>query len=275
MGDKTKNVKSESKQELDPAAKAAMQKALAAADGIYSSRDPSGMSPEMKAAMQDSTNYYKSDAFRQPNQNMVNIGQGLLNGGMASNPFNNGRELGDGSGMAQILALMSKRQPRPEGGSGGGYGGGQGMQGGGQGMRPRMQGMGMGGGRPQQQSGGLPEGYSPMPPSMMAQGQPQGQQAQWSPNQSLGTMSVQDQMKMEADLFQKWQKQNGQGGGQPQGNPQGGGYGLLPQTAVAQPSQPAPPQAQPQAQPDPFEEWQKNQQRYHSMLQNQNNYSGG
>jgi hypothetical protein len=207
MGDKTKTVKSESKQELDPAAKAAMQKALAAADSIYSSRDPSGMSPEMKAAMQDSTNYYKSDAFRQPNQNMVNIGQGLLNGGMASNPFNNGRELGDGSGMSQILALMSKRQPRPEGG-GGGYGGGQGMQGGGQGMRPRMQGMGN-------------------PP---------------------------------------------QGGNSPQGNPQGG-YGLLPQTAIEPPSQPFIPQGQPQAQPDAFEEWQKNQRRYQDMFQNP--HSGG
>jgi hypothetical protein len=235
MGNKKQEVKSESKQELDPAAKAAMQKALAAADSIYSSRDPSGMSPEMKAALADSTNYYKSDAFRQPNQNMVNIGQGLLGGGMATNPFNNGRELGDGSGMAQILALMSKRQPRPEGG--GGYGGGQGMQGGGQGMRPRMQGMG----------GGLPQGYSPLPQSMMAQGQPQGQ---FSPNQSLSST--------------------------PQaGNPQAGMYGLLPQTAVEPPSQPFIPQAQPQAQPDAFAEWQKNQQRYMAQMNQQNPYSGG
>jgi hypothetical protein len=266
MGDKTKTVKSESKQELDPAAKAAMQKALAAADSIYSSRDPSGMSPEMRAAMQDSTNYYKSDAFRQPNQNMVNIGQGLLNGGMASNPFNNGRELGDGSGMSQILALMSKRQPRPEGG-GGGYGGGQGMQGGGQGMRPRMQGMGNTN-QGQGMGGGMPQGYTQMPQSMMAQGQPQGQ---FAPLQTMGSSAL-DQTQMQNDNFAKWLKQNGQGGRQPQGNPQGG-YGLLPQTAIEPPSQPFIPQAQPQAQPDAFEEWQKNQRRYQDMFQNP--HSGG
>jgi hypothetical protein len=105
------------KQTLDPAAQAIMQFILPKAQSIYDKQDPSGMNDQMRNSLTDITKYLGSDAYRQPNQNLANMGNSLLSA-PAGNPFQ--RSLGGGGllggmGPSQLPTAQFRPQGQPQG----------------------------------------------------------------------------------------------------------------------------------------------------------------
>lgn len=98
-------------QTLSPEAARAIAYITDRAQGISSAQDPSGMNDQMRRSNTDIQNYLGSDAYRQPNQNLANMGNSLLTA-PAGNPFTDGRRSltpndgggSAGSGMGGLLA---------------------------------------------------------------------------------------------------------------------------------------------------------------------------
>jgi len=89
-------------QTLSPEAARAIAYITDRAQSISSAQDPSGMNDQMRRSNTDIQNYLGSDAYRQPNQNLANMGNSLLTA-PAGNPFTDGRRSltpNDGGGSA-------------------------------------------------------------------------------------------------------------------------------------------------------------------------------
>lgn len=93
MSNKTQDVKSEQKQELDPVAKEALfgpTGYFQSAQNLYNS-NPSGMNNNMRLGNQLQMQYLQSPQYQAMVNQLMGQGSGLMNRGVAGNPFTQGR----------------------------------------------------------------------------------------------------------------------------------------------------------------------------------------